>query len=105
MVMHTIFPKKIVSNCYLRHYLQIRMDGCQKCHLTFPSFFTDNKSLIGAIQTVYSPHKLRNPNFISQFRTDIQHIKSTYNTLADTLSRNTSTIDICPAINFKAKLN
>ena len=54
------------------------------------SVFTDHKPLTRALSsrgTQHSPRQVRQLEFISQFTSDIQHVKGTHNPVADALSR------------------
>ena len=56
---------------------------------------TDHKPLTYAIKSSskkYSPREIRHLDYVSQFTTDIRHIKGTDNIVADALSRNVYTI-------------
>ena len=68
---------------------------------------TDHKPLTFALLSVsnrQSPRQLRHLTFISQFTTDIRHVKGTLNTVADALSQidiNCSAVSELPAaVNF-----
>ncbi|XP_029634962.1 uncharacterized protein LOC115210498 [Octopus sinensis] len=68
------------------------------------AIYTDHKPLVYAFNTKpdrHSPREIRHLDFISQYTTDIRHIKGTTNLAADALSRaqinaihTTSTIDL-----------
>ena len=81
---YSTFGKELLA-VYLsiRHFRHI-LEGLQ--------FFilTDHKPLIHAISSASSrhlPREIRHLDFISQFTTDIQHIKGIKNSVADALSR------------------
>lgn len=51
--------------------------------------YTDHKPLVSAIisKTERSPRQSRHLDYVSQFSTDIRHVRGKYNVVADTLSR------------------
>ena len=64
---------------------------------------TDHKPLTFSFATradKYSPQQARHLDFISQFTTDIRHVKGTDNTVADALSRieANAIMDACPPL-------
>jgi cleavage and polyadenylation specificity factor subunit 1 len=70
------------------------------------TIFTDHKPLTFALQNGsdrYSPREIRQLDFISQFSTDIQHVKGADNVVADALSRfNIDAVSIDSTIDFNA---
>ena len=70
--------------------------------------FTDHKPLchsFNASANRYSPREIRHLDFISQFTTDIRHIRGTENTVADALSRNAiNALELSPIPNIDLDL-
>ena len=76
-------------------------------HLEGRQFFvwTDHKPLTYALHnsiTRHSPREIRHLDFISQFTTDIRHVRGTENTVADALSRISSLTPLPSTIDLDA---
>ena len=84
---YSAFGKELLA-VYLsvRHFQHI-LEGQDFC------VYTDHKPLTRAFNansTKYSPRETRHLDYISQFTTDLRHVKGKENVVADTLSRNIS---------------
>lgn len=80
---YSAFDRELLAMVLAIKHFRFMVEGCQF------TIFTDHKPLTTAItsKTERSPRQTNHLEFISQFTTDIRHVKGSENLVADALSR------------------